>query len=427
MKKIMAFACLLFATACLAQTAQVIRGPYLQILTPTSVTVRWRTDKPADSRVLFGTSQTLNKDVVSEELTTEHDITLTGLTPDTRYNYAFGATHTQLTIDEDQYFKTAPPKGSVKPVRIWSLGDFGNSSKNQMEVRDAITKATATHRPDVWIWLGDNAYTKGKDEEFQKHVFDLYEKDFFKNLPFFATPGNHDYGDKNNKDIPYFKIFNMPQQGEAGGIASGSESYFSFEYGNVHLVSLDCEGKLEDGKFLSDTTSNQVQWLKKDLAANTLPWTIVFFHRPPYSKGSHDSDTEEEMIKIRQNLLPILEKYNVDIVFSGHSHVYERTHPIIGHYGMNNSFDPARHIVEQKDTDNHYHLKGKKQGIIYIVNGSGGQLGGQEPGYPLKSAVYSNNKQGGSVILDVVDNKLEARWICADGVVRDQFSIIKEK
>jgi hypothetical protein len=63
--------------------------------------------------------------------------------------------------------------------------------------------------------------------------------------------------------------------------------------------------------------------------------------------------------------------------------------------------------------------------VIYIVNGSGGQIGGQEPGYPLKAAAYSNNTQGGSLILDVVGNKLEARWICADGVVRDRFSIVK--
>jgi hypothetical protein len=436
MKKILILSLVVISLeTCLAQSSKVVRGPYLQNLTPTSVTVRWRTDKATESKVIFGTqAEKLNEKETDKKLTTEHEVVLKGLDPKTKYFYTFGSEKEMMKADTEQYFVTAPKAGSAEPIRIWALGDFGCSSKNQFQVRDAILKNTADRRPDVWLWLGDNAYGIGTDEEFQKHVFGVYQEGFFKNMPFWATPGNHDYAGKHNPALPpYFKIFSMPQLGEAGGVPSGSESYFSFDYGNIHFVSLDCEGKLDanpneygdEGKFLWDTTGKQVEWLKKDLTANKQPWTIVFWHRPPYSKGSHDSDTEEEMVKIRENLLPILERYNVDIVFSGHSHVYERTHPLVGHYGLDDTFDPKKHIVAETTSADNYVVKGKKQGIIYIVNGSGGQLGGKEPGYPLNSAVYSNNTEGGSMILDVKGNKLEAQWICGDGVVRDKFSITK--
>jgi hypothetical protein len=111
----------------------------------------------------------------------------------------------------------------------------------------------------------------------------------------------------------------------------------------------------------------------------------------------------------------------------GHSHVYERTHPIRGHHGKSNTFDQTKHVVAQTDASGSYRVGKEGQGVIYVVNGSGGKVGGQQEGYPLKAAVYSNNTIGGSLLLDVNDNRLDARWICSDGVTRDRFSIIKEK
>jgi acid phosphatase type 7 len=291
----------------------------------------------------------------------------------------------------------------------------------------SIMNATKDHRPDAWIWLGDNAYSYGKDDEFQKHVFNVYSESFFCNTALYPSPGNHDYGGQiDTLDIPYFRNFTMPTKGESGGIPSGSESYYSVDYGNVHLVSLDSYGKMQDGYRLYDTLGSQVQWLKKDLAANKLPWTVIYFHHPPYTKGSHDSDTEDFLVKIRENVVPIFEKYKVDLVLAGHSHVYERTHPLRGHYGLASTFDPRKHVVEKISSINNYIVDGGNQGIIYVVNGSGGQVGGEQRGYPMKSAVYSNNIIGGSMLLDFSANQLVAKWVCADGVVRDQFSITKK-
>ena len=82
-------------------------------------------------------------------------------------------------------------------------------------------------------------------------------------------------------------------------------------------------------------------WLQNDLASTTQPWVIAFFHHPPYSKGSHDSDTDIELKEMRQNALPILENAGVDLVLSGHSHSYERSFLIDGHYGTSSTFTSA--------------------------------------------------------------------------------------
>lgn len=413
----------------LAQTPRIVRGPYLQVVTPTSMVIRWRTNTPTDSQVMYGTdSGQLINSVSDPKNVTDHELTITGLKPATRYSYAIGASSGDLQADPDQYFKTAPLTGSIDPIRFWVLGDFGNSSQTQFEVRDQIVKATTDRRPDVWIMLGDNAYNKGLEEEFQQHVFEQYQTQFFKNTPFYPTPGNHDYGGQiDSQDIPYFRNFTMPTKGEAGGVPSGSESFYSFDYGNVHVVSLDSYGRLSDGKRLYEAGSAQLDWLKRDLTANKQPWTLVFWHHPPYSKGSHDSDTEKLMVDIRQQVLPILEQYKVDIVFGGHSHVYERTHPIKGHFGLNDSFDPKKHVVSAASPakPNEYNVGRNGQGVIYIVAGSGGQLGGEMPGYPLRSAVYSNNTEGGSMLIDVQNNRLEARMIGTTGNVLDRFMIEK--
>jgi acid phosphatase type 7 len=426
------FVSILFSIQSFAQAPDIIRGPYLNSVSSTSAIIRWRTEKPTDSKVTISTNfreagQVVQ--VVDRKVVTDHEITIKDLSPATKYYYSVGAIEAKTSLYEEQFLSTAPLVGSTNPVRIWALGDFGNGSKNQIDCRDAIIKETVDHRPDAWLWLGDNAYNIGLDEEYQRHVFRVYQESFFKNTNLYPSPGNHDYGraKRNPSDISYFKIFTMPSNGESGGIPSGSESYYAVDFGNVHLISLDSQGELDGGFRIYDTLSKQITWLKKDLAANKLPWTIVYFHHPPYTKGSHDSDRENELVKIRENLLTILERFKVDLVLTGHSHVYERTHPLRGHYGEANSFDPKKHIVETKDSPNNYRVGKEGQGVIYIVSGSGGQVGGQAEGYPLRAATYYNTTVGGSLLMDFNDNRLDTKWICADGQVRDQFSITKVK
>ena len=95
--------------------------------------------------------------------------------------------------------------------------------------------------------------------------------------------------------------------GEAGGLASGTEAYYSYDYGDIHFVVLD-----SDDTDRSDT-GTMMTWLESDLVANDKPWVIAFWHHPPYTKGSHDSDDTGDsggrMTDMREVALPILEAY----------------------------------------------------------------------------------------------------------------------
>jgi hypothetical protein len=417
MKKIL----LLFLSfTAFSQNNQIVRGPYLQSMTSESVLIQWRTATPQPSSLILETKGKKKSRVIADtNRVINHVLKVAGLTPTKTYTY-------KISVNYQGSFHPKPKAGDPNSVRVWALGDFGYDTPNQKAVITAIKNYTAEKPIDAWIWLGDNAYNNGKEEEYQKYVFDVYNKDFFPNLALYPSPGNHDYAGKHNPSIPpYFNIFSMPSEGEAGGVASHSESYYAVDYGSLHLISIDTELRDAAGNQVMDGKGDQYDWLAKDLAANRLPFTIVYFHKPPYSKGSHDSDTELDMKNMREKVNPLFEKYRVDVVLAGHSHVYERTMPLRGHFGLNDSFDAAKQVVANEKAPNHYVVGKKGQGVIYVVNGSGGKLGGREPGYPLRSAVYSNTELGGSMIFDVSKSKFDAKWVAADGQVRDQFIIEK--
>jgi len=395
--------------------------------------VRWGTSQPAISRVVVAPPTGPSRTLQGSSPTTDHQVTIPHLEPGTRYTYTLGTDQALFPADTAQFFVTPPPVGSKSPVRIWALGDFGSGTPNQFGVRDAFAQATRSRRADLWIWLGDNAYCCGWDEQFQQYVFDVYPQQL-KNLPFYPTPGNHDYHEKTDDyNIPYYRLFTMPKQAEAGGVPSGSQAYHSFDYGNIHFISLDSFGREGGTHRLYDTTGRQVQWLKQDLAANRQPWTVVFFHHPPYSLGTRNGDTDPEMSQIRQKLLPILDRYNIDLVLLGHSHVYERSMLLKGFYGTAAQFN-ASFVVDGSSgrydgSPNSCPIIRKGSGTVYVVAGSGGQLGGlvtnQQPGFPHPAMVYANSTIGGSLVIDVQDNRLDARWLTSDGSVRDQFTILK--
>ncbi|MBO0939838.1 metallophosphoesterase [Fibrella sp. HMF5335] len=412
----------------------ITRGPYLQRVTPTGVTVRWRTDVPTDSRVRYGAG--LSQQAVDNAQTTEHIVVLTGLQPATRYTYAVGTSKVDLSPanDASYAFKTAPAFGSNEAVRVWVLGDFGAIGPRQDQAFSSYKAATKNQPPDLWVWLGDNAYSYGRDDEYQRNVFDYYPEQL-RSLPFYATPGNHDYHDDvNDFNVPYFALTTPPTNAEAGGVASKSTSYYSVDYGPLHLISLDSYGNFPGQGRIFDTTSTQIEWLKRDLAANAAsakkrPWTVIFFHHPPYTQGSRNSDTEQDLILNRARLTPIFERYNVDLVLSGHSHIYERTYQIRNHRDLSATFNKRTMATDTSTgrydgSANSCPIVQKDGSLIYIVNGSGGALGGRAPNYPHKAMVYSYTDEGGSMLFDVAENRLDAQWLAPSGV-KDRFTLVK--
>ena len=402
------------------------RGPYLQLGTPTSIVVRWRTSVPVVGRVQFGPSPNdLPRSALESVARTEHEVRLTGLLPDTVYYYAIGTPTTTMAGDAGFHFRTSPPAGSERPTRVWVLGDSGTADAGARAVRDAYATFADSRYTDLWLMLGDNAYTDGLDHEYQAAVFNMYPEMLRKTV-LWPTYGNHDgYGsDSATQTGPYYDIFTLPRQGEAGGVASGTEAYYSFDYGNIHFVCL------ESFETSRSPTGAMLTWLQRDLAANTQPWVIAFFHHPPYSKGSHNSDVEIELVQMRQNALPILENFGVDLVLTGHSHAYERSFLLDGHYGVSTTFTE----VMKKDGgsgrpdasggayEKPAYQMAPHEGAVYVVAGTGGRIAGGTLNHP---AMYTSQAVLGSVVLDVQGHRLDATFLDSTGVRRDYFSVVK--
>ena len=402
------------------------RGPYLQKSRSSSVTVKWRTDVAARGTVRFGlVANDLTQSVVETAAVTEHELPLSGLPPGTKIFYRVEADGTVLSTPADCFFTTPPATGATAPIRFWVLGDSGTANAGAAAVRDAY--ATAIHSSaspaQFMMMLGDNAYAVGSDAEYQQAVFNVYPA-LLRQLPLWPTIGNHEtYAVGGGLDMPYLNIFSLPAAGECGGVASGTEYYYAFNHGNVHFVCLD--------SMVSSRASNgaMAQWLQADLQANLLPWTVAFFHHPPYTKGSHNSDLETELVQMRTNLLPILEAYGVDLVLTGHSHSYERSYLLDGHYGNSDTLGPAnlKSSASGNPATTGAYLKSTAgasahEGAVYIVNGSSGQIGGGALNHP---AMALSLNQLGSLVVDVAGNRMDVRFLRETGAFDDAFAIVK--
>jgi len=310
----------------------------------------------------------------------------------------------------------------VQPTRVWVLGDSGSPTSYAFAVRDAYAAWTGARGTDLWLMLGDNAYGSGTDNDYQVAVFDQYPV-MLRQAPLWPTRGNHDdlHGGPNND---YYEIFTMPAAGEAGGLYSGTEAYYAFDWANIHFICLDSQG--------SDRSPGgaMLTWLANDLAANTRPWVIAYWHHPPYSKGSHDSDSESQLSDMRQNALPILEAGGVDLVLSGHSHSYERSFLLDGHYGVSTTLAPAMVLDSgdgRADGDGPYAkpdaVPSPHAGAIYAVAGCSSHTSGGSLNHPVMVASFD---LWGSMVLDVDGNRLDARFLSHTGAVLDSCSIVKE-
>lgn len=405
--------------------ANLTRGPYLQKLTPNSITIRWRTDVACISKVQYGINTSFEFSVEDTTSKTEHIIQLNNLLPSTKYLYSIINEWQMLQGDANNYFITSPVVGVASPMRVWVTGDFGTGSEQQKLVRDAFKNYTLTQPASFWIWLGDNAYSLGLDSEYQKNVFDIYPEQF-KNIPLYPAPGNHDYGQSGymsanslGYNFAYFNIFTVPSNAEAGGEPSYTAKYYSYNYANAHFISLDSYGSF------NNTASDMYKWLERDLQNNKQKWTIAYFHHPPYTKGSHNSDWEIELIDMRNNIVPLLEKYGVDLVLSGHSHNNERSYLMHKHYGNANTFTNEMKV---SNNTNNFIKTPPYNGTIYAVCGTSGQwTGSTQLDYPMPCMYFNNSNDNCSMIIDVFENKLTAKYLNTTGNVVDEFNIIKRQ
>lgn len=262
-----------------------------------------------------------------------------------------------------------------KPHKVSFLvfGDSGTGSKEQKKLAEIMLNFPF----DFILHTGDIAYPDGTKQQLENNFFSIY-KEHLKRAKIYPAPGNHDYLTDNLG--PYLSMFGVPR-------------YYSIDFNNVHIASLDTNTSLYE---VSDKNQNDMaDWLRQDLEKNKdKEWKIVFFHHPPYSSGKeHGGD-----VRVQETLVPIFEKYGVDVVFSGHEHNYERT----------------CRLKENKCT---------ADGITYIVSGGGGS-----PIYEFGPEEYftaSRSSQYHFVHPTIDGCKFVAETVNIKQEIIDQFSLDK--
>lgn len=466
------------------------RSPYLNSPGHTSMVVRWRSSSSVIGRVRYGTSPSdLTQFTDEATARTAHEVKLTGLTPYTRYYYSVGSALDTLTPEsvettsfspgapaptaEDYTFRTSPTPGTAVNTRIWIIGDCGRGSQTQANGRDAYYTSnftggyTGTRIPDLNLQMGDNAYNSGTENEYQTGYFNMYAN-IFRKMPQMSTLGNHDAnnttpGVDGTYSYPYFDMFTFPTAGEIGGVASGTENYYSFDYGNIHFICLDSNSSTRTVDDPATTDVNEdgamARWLRADLAANTATWTIAFWHQPPYSKGSHDSDTETSMVRMRTNFNPILEAGGVDVLYFGHSHNYERSVLLDGNYGTTGTITPAMKKNagngsstgittgtngKIRNAANNFTATATVNGTFIPADGAyikpltgprdrfgavyntAGMSGGADVGSLDHTAMYISYNSVGTVNLDVNGTTLTSTFVQSGGATPDNFTITKQ-
>jgi len=334
--------------------SSIIIGPYPQKIELNSSIIVWETSiNTTSNSVRYGPNPNCELIVYNNYSSNFHTIELYGLNYSTKYYY-------KVTSEgmESKVYSFYTKFESYDPIKFVAYGDSRGVWDNWVNasiVADGIEKA----QPYFVLHTGDLV----KNGNYFEQWIDFFRiSEFIHNSTLYPTLGNHEYYDES-----YFKFF----------LLLNKNPWYSFDNGPVHFICLDSNIK-------NSLKLSQILWIIKDLKENTNPFTIVFFHHPPYSSGNHGSTIYLRLIWGR-----IFEYFNVDIVFNGHDHSYER---------------------------------GKVKSVNYIVTGGGGA-----PLYDIGNkwwTIYSE-KSYHHCLISCDNNNLTYKAINTDGTVIDSFEIVK--
>jgi hypothetical protein len=346
---------------CLVLPAQTLtRGPSVWEVGPTSFLVAFQSSSTVRGRIDWGPTEALG-DRESGPATTNHSFLITGLQPDHFYWYRVRLQNVVVTpVLRTRTFGSTDAASAGSDVSFFVFGDCGTGSADQIRVANLV---------DSWDWdlgllPGDIIYPNGQASGHDPYFFVPYGPTLCR-TPLYPVLGNHDIHTSNGQ--PYLDAFYLPTAN------SGTERWYSFDHGKVHFIGLDSN---------QVSTTAQTTWLRNDLLAarnNNAKWIFVTFHHPGYSSGTvHGRDQN-----VYQNWCPIFEEFEVDAVFTGHDHIYERT-------SVRRDFYP------------------NNRGVVYYVVGTGGAgLYGISP-QPYSAYAVS---RFGALKVDVCGNVLRSVFL----------------
>jgi 3',5'-cyclic AMP phosphodiesterase CpdA len=276
----------------------MLKGPYLQDLAPTSITVMWEMDEAMPAKlVVIGKAGERTLEVPAAHIA---EARVDALEPSTRYRYRVEAAGQSWEGE----FATAPPIGKDVPFSFVVLGD----SRNGIEQHRRVVERMSQEVPDFVLGTGDMVDEGYRQDEWQQ-FFDV-ENQMLRDNVYFPALGNHDRQGKGRTADTYRAYFSVPENG------GDTERYYAFTYASARFLVLDSN---EYSFALTDQTS----WLERELIAARQDAAIrhifVVMHHPPFSISLHGGARD-----LRERWTPLFEKYQVSAVFSGHDHVYER-------------------------------------------------------------------------------------------------------
>jgi hypothetical protein len=248
-------------------------------------------------------------------------------------------------------------------VKFAAIGDNGTGERAQYEVANQMATRHAGFPFDLVIMLGDNMYGGQRPSDFVKKFEEPYKPLLSAGVTFRASLGNHD-----RPENASYQLFNM-----------NGERYYTFVRRNVRFLALD--STLMNAK--------QIAWIEATLQNAREDWKICYFHHPLYS----NADRHGASVDLRVLLEPVFIKHGVNVVFSGHDHVYERLKP--------------------------------QKGIFYFVSGAAGQLrrGNMSPSEQTAASFDQDNS---FMLVEIAGTELTFQAISRTGVVVDSGVIEKQ-
>ncbi len=278
--------------------SKITKGPYLTKPTQNSMTILWESDLSGKAILKYGTTVKIPHSLVVEPVDSRdnlflYSIEIKGLKPGKKYYYQVVMKDTTVNIS---YFKTAPGKNS--PMNFVAIGD----SRSHPDVYNAISKDINHLNPDLVISMGDLVPDGSVLDQWGPNYFQP-AAGLINHIPMISTVGDHDTKRDRAKNFNYFFRYTK----------NNNKIWFSFDYGPAHFVSLDYRG-------YKDTA--MINWFKKDMSQSKARWKFVYLHRPSYNLGGHRSHWGAGVWP------DLYREYKADIVFTGHSHLYERFYPM---------------------------------------------------------------------------------------------------
>ena len=453
--------------------ADFLVKPYLQIgpkPNPEKLQLLWHSvDESAQWVVEYKTGSG-NNWIKSEELTSTK-IFVAGIAPFIIYNASFhsllpGTLFMYRVSKNGKIIFNAEAKAlksAEQSYRFVVSGDIGTGTNTAKKIAYQIYKSN----PDMVTIAGDIVYNQGLISEYKTKYWPVYNKDkadtlgapLLRSIPFVAAVGNHDADTRDLDRFPdalaYYHFWDQPLNGpvgtEGGAIVpvlkatetnkkafldGAGEKYprmtnFSFDYGNAHWTIIDSD------TYVDWTDSTLRDWVIKDLEkAKNATWRFVMYHHPGFS--SSKAHFEQQQMRL---ITPILEKGNVDIVFSGHVHNYQRSFPMtfipdrtgtLLVRGTDNRIIHGRVVNGKWTLDKKFNGRRntKPNGVIYIVTGAGGQ-GLYNPEQQMdKDSWQKFTKKFISIIhsftvVDVNGKTLTLRQVDINGKELDRIKITK--